>query len=642
VDSFKITFTPENKKIQVKKGSNLLSAAVRAGVYIHSSCGGDGVCGRCKVIIKDGGFRTEPTGRITPEEKSKGYVLACLTSVQGDLTVEIPPESKLDLDKGGTEQAKALRLKGLFTRAEEIVMQKGPRERVFEHSPLATKIYLKLPKPDLDDKISDLERLYREIRKTRNIEIMQTGLVNIKRLGNLLRESNWKITATLGTRNETTEIVRIEPGDTSRKNYGVAFDIGTTTISGQLVDMNTKKVLSTKATYNKQVMFGDDVITRIIYATEGGLEQLHHVVIDTMNDMIQAFANEYKINLNDINGVTCAGNTTMIHLLLRVDPMYIRREPYVPTANFVPVVRASEAGVKISPRGLLYCVPGVSTYVGGDITAGILACGLSNARKLTLLVDVGTNGEIVVGNREWMAACSASAGPAFEGSGLSCGMRAQTGAIQVVKIDPDLTVKLETIGDEKPRGICGSGYVDLLAELFRRGVITRDGKINTQIKSNRIKKLDHGNAFVVVFKKDAQGNHDIAITDEDIENLKRSKGAVYSAISILFKKLGLEFKDLHKLYLAGGFGTRLDMQNAIIIGLLPDLNKSVFRFVGNTAVVGSHQILLSYEAMKRAEEIAKKVTYIELSAESEYMDEYMSSLFFPHTDASRFPTVEAK
>lgn len=643
MDRFKVIFKPDNKKIQVKKGASLLSAAVQAGIYIHSSCGGDGVCGRCKVIIREGDFRAEPTGRISPAEKSKGYALACLTSVQGDLIVEIPPESRLELDEATHAETRALRLKGLFTSAEEVSTQKGLKGRAFEHSPLATKVYLKLPKPNFDDKISDLERLYREIKKTRNVGIMQTGLVNIKRLGNLLRESDWKVTATLGRRNETTEIVRIEPGDTSRKNYGVAFDIGTTTITGQLVDMNTKKVLSTKATYNKQVLYGDDVITRIIYATEGGgLEQLHHVVIDTMNDIIHGFAGEHKINLNDINGITCAGNTTMIHLLLRVDPMYIRREPYVPTANFVPVIRAAEAGIKASPRALLYCVPGVSTYVGGDITAGILACGLNETKKLTLLVDVGTNGEIVIGNREWLASCSASAGPAFEGSGLSCGMRAQKGAIQEIRIDPKLNVTLEVIGGEKPRGICGSGYIDLLAELYRKGVISKNGKIKTDMGSDRIKKTDNGYAFVVAFKEEAQVNYDIAITDEDIENLKRSKGAIYSAISILFRKLGIELKDLEKLYLAGGFGTRLNMENAITIGLLPDLNKDIFAFVGNTAILGSSQILLSFEAMKSAEEIARKVTYMELSTEQDYMDEYMASLFFPHTDLSKFPTVEVK
>jgi len=644
MEKFKLVFKPDNVQIQAKKGENLLHAAVRAGIYVHSSCGGDGVCGRCKVIIKKGDFRTEPTGRITTDERKRGYVLACLTSIQGNLTVEIPPESKIDLKELKEEEAKFLRLKGLFTPAEEVVEQKAPiKEKVFKHSPLATKIYLKLPKPDLDDKISDLERLFREIRKDADIPIMQTGLVNVKRLGGLLRESDWNLTATLGKRNETTEIVKLEPGDTSKKNYGVAFDIGTTTITGQLVDLNTKKILCTKITYNKQVIFGDDVITRIIFATEGsGLERLHHAVIDTMNNMIHECAAEKKINLNDINALTCAGNTTMIHLLLRVDPKYIRREPYVSTANFVPVIRSAETGIKISPRGLLYCVPGVSTYVGGDIAAGVLACGINDTAQLTLLIDVGTNGEIVVGNKEWMASCSASAGPAFEGSGLTCGMRASKGAIQVAKIDNKLNVKVETIGNLKPRGICGSGYIDLLSELRQKEIITRDGKLNTKIKSNKIRKGEHGYEFVVIPKKDADTKGDIVITEEDIENLKRSKGAIYSAISILLRKLGLNLRDLKKVFVAGGFGTSLDVENAIRIGLLPDLNRKIFAFVGNTSIVGSHQILLSFEAMKKVEEIAHKITYIELSVEPQYMDEYVSSLFFPHTDLSRFPTVKSK
>ncbi|NQT06796.1 MAG: DUF4445 domain-containing protein [Candidatus Omnitrophica bacterium] len=636
----KIVFKPDDKRIQVNKGENLLHAAVQAGIYIHSSCGGDGVCGRCKVIIKDGNFRSEPSGRITKEEKELGYVLACLTSVQGNLTVEIPSESRLDLESLAEEDAKHLRLKGLFTPAEEyegITI----KERVYKHSPLATKVYLKLPKPNLDDKVSDLERIYREIKKNRDIPIMQTGLANIKRLGGLLRESDWKVTATLGKRNETTEIVTIEPGDTSKKNYGVAFDIGTTTITGQLVDLNSRKILGTKTTYNRQVVFGDDVITRIIFATEGGgLERLHHAVIDTINNIIQNFVTNNKINLNDINGITCAGNTTMMHLLLRVDPKFIRREPYISTANFVPVIRAGEAGIKVSPRALLYCVPGISTYVGGDITAGVLASGLNEAKVLTLLIDVGTNGEIVVGNGEWMASCSASAGPAFEGSGLTSGVRASKGAIQVVKIDKQLNVTVETLGNVKPKGICGSGYVDLLAELFRRGVITRDGKIRIDIKSPNIRKGEHCNEFVVVKRAAADADRDIVITEEDIENLKRSKGAIYSAISTLLKKLGLSTADLEKIYIAGGFGTCLNMQNAITIGLLPDLDRKIFEFVGNTSIVGAHQVLLSFEAMKKAEDIARKITYIELSVEPGYMDDYVSSLFFPHTDLTLFPSVK--
>jgi len=624
-------FHPHSSKIEVNKGRDLLSAAVAAGVYINSSCAGDGVCGRCKVIIKKGDIKTEPSGRISMEEREKGYCLACQTTVHSDVEVEVPAESGLELDKISEEDAKLLRLKGMYSQAVDV--DKGKRiteEDLFTHSPLATKLYLELPPPTLTDTASDLERLYREIRKIRDIPIIQTGLTNIKRLGRLFRESNWKITVLLGKRNGTVEIVSVEPGDTSDRNYGIALDIGTTTVSGQLVNLNTEEVLGTKVTYNKQASFGDDVITRIIYAAEGaGLEKLHHAVIDNINAIIKELVKEHNINLNDINGVMCAGNTTMVHLLLRVDPKFIRREPYVPTANFVPVIRSAETGIKVNPRGLLSCVPGVSTYVGGDITAGVLACGLNRTDKLTMLIDVGTNGEIVLGNREWMVSCAASAGPAFEGSGVKCGMRATKGAIQRVEIGW-FRNKVKTIGDVKSRGICGSGYIDCLAELFKKGIIDRNGKF---VK---------GKEFVLVPKRRADVDYDIVITEADIENLKRSKGAIYAASSILLKKLNLEFKDIEQFYIAGGFGTYLDIDKAITLGLLPDLERSRFSFIGNSSLVGSREILLSYEAKAEAEKIARKMTYIELSVEPAYMDEYVSALFFPHTDLTRFPTVKVK
>ena len=344
-ETYTITFLhPQATKIEVNKGRDLLSAAVAAGVHINSSCGGDGVCGRCKVIIKKGQIKTEPSGRISMKERQKGYVLACQTTVHSDVEVEVPAQSRLDLDKISEEDAKLLRLKGIYSQAVDVDKGKGViEEDLFAHSPLATKLYLELPAPTLTDTASDLERLYREIKKTKDIPIMQTGLTNIKRLGRLFRESNWKVTVLLGKRNGTVEIVSIEPGNTSDRNYGIALDVGTTTLSGQLVNLNTKEVLGTKATHNKQASFGSDVITRIIYAQEaGGLEKLHHAVIDNINAIIEALVKERNINLNDINGVMCAGNTTMAHLLLRVDPTFIRREPYVSSANFVPVIRAAE------------------------------------------------------------------------------------------------------------------------------------------------------------------------------------------------------------------------------------------------------------------------------------------------------------
>ena len=641
-DTYTVTFFyPQAAMVRAKRGRDLLSAAVEAGVYINASCGGDGVCGHCKVLIKKGRVETEPSELLSAEEKKKGYVLACQTTICADVEVEVPPESRLDLEKISDEDAKLLRLKGIYSRAVEVQKGKGAvNENLFKHSPLATKLYLELPAPSLTDTVSDLERLYREIRKNRDIPIMQTGLTNIKRLGRLFRESGWKVTVLLGKRNGTVEIVSVEPGETSDRNYGIALDVGTTTLSAQLINLNTKKVLGTKASYNKQAAFGSDVITRIVYASEkGGLEKLHHAVIDNINLIIQELAQEHNVHLNNINALICAGNTTMSHLVLQVDPTFIRREPYVSTANYVPVIRAAEAGIKINPRGLLACVSGVSTYVGGDITAGVLACGLNRAEKLTLLIDIGTNGEIVLGNKDWMVSCAASAGPAFEGSGLRCGMRATEGAIQRVEISKGGKVKLVTIGKAGPLGICGSGYIDCLAELFTRGIINRSGMFTEGVSSPRLKSTKEGGEFILVFKEDAGLKRDIVITETDIENLKRSKAAIYAASQTLLKKLNLSFRDIQQFYIAGGFGTYLDIDKAITIGLLPDLKRDKFSFIGNSSLVGSREILLSDGAKQEAEKIAGKMTYVELSVESAYMDEYISALFFPHTDLSRFPSV---
>ena len=643
MEKFKITFYPDNKAIEVEKGKTILSAAISAGIHINSSCGGDGVCGRCKVILKNGQLASLPTGRLTADEKKKGYYLSCLSVAQSNLEVEIPRESRLDSETIAKDDVYLLRLKGVYSESEDI--DKGESilgEEIFIHSPLATKFFLDLPKPNLEDKLSDLERIYRAVRSHQAISVLQTGIANIRRLGALLHSSDWKVTVMLGKRNGTTEIVLIEPGDTSSQNYGFAFDIGTTTICGQLIDLNSKKIIGTKAAYNKQAAFGSDVISRIIFAQEAdGLEKLHHVVIDEMNIMIQELVRENNIDLNNVTCCLCAGNTTMIHLLLKVDPTYIRREPYVPTANFVPVIRAAETGVKINPRGLLACVPGVSSYVGGDLTAGVLACGMDKTEKLSMLIDIGTNGEIALGNKDWLIVCAASAGPCFEGSGVSCGVRASKGAIQRIKINPDtFNVEYETILDAPAKGICGSGYIDAIAELLKARIIDRSGKINPALEHPRIRQGEYGREFVIALSEKTGTSADIVINEVDIENLKRAKGAIYAACSMLMRHMQLSFDDLEQVFIGGGFGTYLDMSNAIFVGLLPDLPREKFVFVGNSSLVGARQVLLSHDAIINAENIARKMTYFELSVEPRYMDEYVAALFFPHTDLSKFPSVQ--
>ena len=628
----KITFLPEKKAISVDKGTDLLTASIKAGIHIYNSCGGEGVCGRCKVIVKKGKYDTEYSGRILEKERKKGYVLACRTIPQSDLEVLIPEESRLGDIEILTEETKAKRLAGLYTPAEKIEEEHHKtRAKVFKHGPLSTKLSLKLPPPSIDDNCGDVERLFREIRKDKNIPVMQMGLANIKKLPRLLRESNWEVTVTLGNRNGTTEIVLVEPGNRSAKNLGVALDIGTTTIVAYLIDLKSQEVLAAKASYNPQVDFGEDVISRIIYAKEArGLERLHHAVVDTVNMLVDNLAKELGLTLDDITAVMCAGNTTMTHLLLKIDPEYIRKDPYIPAVNSMPVIRAAEAGIKINPRGLLSCLPSIGSYVGGDIISGVLASGMDSSKDLSLFIDLGTNGEVVVGNKEYYMACSTSAGPCFEGGGLTSGIRAMKGAIEDVSIKKN-KLSIKTIGDVPPKGICGSGIISCLSAFLEHGVIDRSGKINDN-KICKVKEINGVKAIVLADK--------ILIDENDIKNIVHSKGAIYTGIEVLLKESGYKKSDLKHVFIAGGLGTALDIRSAINIGLLPDLPESKFEFLGNTSITGAKAAILSSEAMDKAYLIAEKMTYLDLSASSSFMNNYSAALFFPHTDIELFPSVK--
>lgn len=425
------------------------------------------------------------------------------------------------------------------------------------------------------------------------------------------------------------EIISVEPEDTTKKNYGFAFDIGTTTVVGQLIDLNTREILGTRIAFNKQALYGADVITRIIFASvPEGLEKTHRAVVSNINEIIDDLVTSCGVNLADIYAVICAGNMTMMHLLLKVDPSGIRKPPYTPVTTTFPTIHSSEAGIDANPKSLISFLPGVSTYVGGDIVAGILACGVHESDDMSLLVDIGTNGELVLGNKEWMIGAAASAGPAFEGSGLSDGMKAVKGAVQKVTIDSALNVRCEAIGGGKARGICGSGYIDLLCQMLKRGIIDKSGKINKGIKSERIREGEAVAEFVVAFKSDTDTGKDVVINEDDIENIKRSKGAIYSAIIALLAKVEKDIKDVKKIYIAGGFGNYINIENAISIGLLPDVERGVYEFVGNSSLAGARMSLVSTEALWKTNDIYKNITYIDLGAEPTYMDEYVASLSF--------------
>lgn len=634
MEKFKVKFLPGNKTVEVTKDTSILDAAISAGIYLKSSCGGDGVCGHCKVALRKGNILSQPTGLLSSEDKEKNMHLACMSLVQSDIEVEVPSESMLDFGKSIPKE-----LKDAYAQVEEIepLIKEPAQEKEFKFSPLIEKLYLELPPPDLNDKISDLERLDRQIAVP-----TKTNLATIQTLSPFLRDAEWKITLTVGKLYDgTREKIRIESGNTVQRNFAFCFDIGTTTISGQLIDLNSGKILGTKIAYNKQASFGSDVITRIIYASKPeGLEDLHAAVVEVINQIIRELTYEHSIGLNDVSAIVCSGNTTMVQILLGIDPKHIRKEPYVPTANFLPVVRAHERGINIGSHGLLYCAPSVSSYVGGDAVAGVLSSGIYKERELSILIDIGTNGEIVLGNRDFLISCAASAGPAFEGSGLSCGMRASHGAIQRISVEPKtLEVKYSAIADEPPRGICGSGYIELLAQMLDAGVIDKNGKIKID-GHTRISTGESGKEFLLVQKKYANSTQDIFISEADIENLKRAKAAIYSAASILAKHMDLGLSDIKKFFIAGGFGTSLNIESAIKIGLLPDLEREKFIFIGNSSLTGTREMLLSFDAAKFISELARKITYFELSIDPSYMEEYIAALFFPHTDLSKFPSIK--
>lgn len=635
----RVTFQPSGRQVTVPEGTDLLTAAIAADVPLYNSCAGEGICGKCKVVVLDGNAASEPTAELTDDELRDGYVLACGTTVASDVDVDVPADSRAEWEQILTDDGSSRRVTDVPS-GKAGAEDGAPRE--FALSPRTSKVCLRLSPPTLDDNMSDLTRLQHAVRRHLGYASVRVGLTQIRGLGRMLREDDWLVTLTVAERDGVAEVLRVEPGDTSQRSYGVAVDVGTTTVAASLLDLTTGATLGTKATHNRQAGYGEDVISRIIHSERaGGLEQLRRAVTDTVDTLLAALVAECGVAPEDIAELSCAGNTIMTHLLLGIDPYYIRRDPYVPTAVSFPIVEAAELDMPAYPFAQVACLPGVSSYVGGDITAGVVASGIDEAEAPSMLIDLGTNGEIVLGNREWLVCCSASAGPAFEGSGMRCGVRAMQGAVQKVAIDPtNFTMAAETVGDAPPIGICGSGYIDALAEMFRAGVIDRQGAIDVSLPTDRARDGDGAAEFVVAWADESGTGADVVIAQSDIENLIRSKGAVYSAAKVLVDTMGLTFADVDTIYIGGGFGNYLDIDAAVWIGLLPDLPAGRFRFIGNCSLTGAKAALRSQEAREKAREVANRMTNMEFCAEPSYMGEYVGSLFIPHTDIDLFPTVK--
>lgn len=645
---YKILFLPDLKEVEIEEGASLLEATKRAGLYINSLCGGEGVCGKCRLQIIEGKPKFDPSfiPIFTKEEISKGYVLSCQTSIEEDLKVFIPSESRLEegqilKDSPGTIKERWVEIPPFqYSKVDWISLYKRPSDPASLFEPLTNKVFLEVQKPTAEDNIPDTSRIVRELRKKLKFNSYKFSFSSLKDLSIKLRRSNWKITLTISRDNERGKILQIEEGNRADQNYGIAVDVGTTTVVAQLINLKNGKVIGVEGNHNLQARYGEDVLSRIAYVCgRGSLEVLQKAVVENINLLILTLSKEKGVDPEDITSLVAAGNTTMTHLLLGLMPCSIREDPYVPTVDIYPPIKAREIGIHINPHGIVEVLPSIASYIGGDTIAGVLACQIADRPELTCLIDIGTNGEIVVGNNEWMLSCSASAGPAFEGGDTKWGMRATKGAIQKINIEKG-EVSYETIGGERPRGICGSGFIDLIYGLANSRILEIDGKFSKSLKDKRLIKGENEMEYIVAFPEETEKGEAITITQSDIDNILRSKAAVFAAIKSLIDYAGLTFKNLKKIYVAGGFGNYLNIGKAIGIGLLPDIPIEMFEFVGNSSLMGARMVLLSYHAFEKAISISQSITNIELSKFAPFAEEYMASLYLPHIDRERlFPSV---
>ncbi|MEW6181782.1 MAG: ASKHA domain-containing protein [Bacillota bacterium] len=629
-----VSFFPDNLRVEIDTGQTILQAAAKAGIALRGACGGKKVCGRCRVQVRKGKTAFTGAEKILPEEAEKGWVLACQAVPEDAVEVFIPETSRL------TEHRVLLdeRRPGLLAAVSG--------EGAAELYPLFRRTAVKLPAPTLTDNTDDYGRLVWALKHEQGIDNVMITRQVLAGLPGTLRDADWSVVVELASLGPASEIQGVKPAAAKDAAvYGLAVDIGTTTVAVELVDLENGAVSGSAGTYNRQAVFGDDVISRIVYGTEtpGGLEELQQAVVETVNGLIAELLHTACLNPTDVRSVVCAGNTTMIHLFLGIDPTYIRLEPYVPAVNLPPPVRAAEVGLKVCPEAWVYCLPGVASYVGGDITAGVKVNGMAEADPLTLFMDIGTNGEMVLGNREWMMACACSAGPAFEGSGIACGMRAVVGAIEAVRVLPGgFEVVYRTVGDGKPIGICGSGLIDALSSLYQAGVIDRGGKFVQGLDTPRFTEGEEGPEFVVAWTNETGHGRNIVLTQADIDNLMRAKAAVFAGIRTLLTTVDLEVEAVERVFIAGGFGRFINIRDAVAIGMLPDVPLERYTYIGNSSLKGARLALLSREVWAGTADIARRITYMELSVGNRFMEEFVSALFLPHTDMNLFHSLQGR
>jgi len=623
--------------VRVPTNTLLADAAQLASIDIGQPCGGQGRCGRCTVQVTAGQVRRRSALRLSDADIADGYALACQTVVEGDAAVFVPPQEKIERR---------------LTTDRVVGEVSVPLDYDYQTAQTIRRVHLTLTPPSMDDQTDDWSRLQIAFRLQHRLEKVDISLPLLQKIGSILREGEWEVTAILETSGHpddaATRLIDLRPKheDEYSPLWGIAVDIGTTTVSLWLVDLITGKVRAQVAEYNGQIARGEDVISRIMYASKGdGGQEMRQRVLDAINNLLETACkriklDEGKVTPDQVVKATIAGNSTMIHLLLGIPANNIRLSPFVTAVNHVPLMTGLDIGLKTNPEAVVDCLPGVASYVGSDITAGVLSSGLDTMENVTLFLDVGTNGETVLGNQDWLVTCACSAGPAFEGAGVANGMRATQGAIEEVWINSDtLEPTYRVIGSVKPKGICGSGLISLLSETFITGLLDKAGNVNLTANTRRVRAGAHGGEYVVAWGAETESGEDIVLTRVDIDNLLRAKAAIYAGFTVLADTVGVPLETADKVLVGGSFGKYINVEKAIQIGLLPDMEWSRFEFLGNTSVKGAYLALLDWRKRERLTEIAKRMTYIELSADNSFYEAFTSALFLPHTDMSKFPSV---
>ncbi len=638
---FTITFRFETGNpvtIDANPGEKLLDVARKANVAIDAPCSGNGVCGKCRVRLASGSLDAPINRHITQDEYDAGWRLACLATVTGDAEIEVP-----DIASAYRSRMKMADL----SSPEEIAIFEDLRRQLEDAgvafgSDLAF-LPLELDEPTLDDTMPDNERLLRAVGAATGVDesaIMLPWAV-LKNLSEVLRESNFKVKCVISRDGDRILMRDVLPGDSTDPLVGFALDVGTTSLAGVLVDLESGKILAKASGGNGQIRYGADVINRIIESGKpGGRKRLQDAVIkESIIPMLSFMYREAGINPRRVYRMVLAANTTMNHLLLGLHADPIRMEPFVPSFFRTDHLFVRDIGLKMNPLAELIVAPNIGSYVGGDITAGALVSMIWNDPAMSLFIDLGTNGELVFGNNEFQMSCACSAGPAFEGGDISCGMRATDGAIEACTIDKEtMEPSMTVVGNVPPAGICGSGIIDIIAELFRCGIINGKGKLVRE--GERILRDEHGmGSYVLAWKKDTGGAKDVVINEVDIDNFIRAKGAIFSATQTMLASLGFDASVIERVYVAGGIGSGINMRNAVTIGMFPDIPLENFHYIGNSSQTGAYAMLMSSAAREKVFELSRSMTYLELSNEPGYMDEFVAACFLPHTDAGLFPSV---